>query len=103
MSHIDQFLTFANNMFERLGLGRMKRQVDQAKNRTDTKTDELIDPVFKKIRDYNLGHDDMTKINLRGLMKRGDTLGKVKVFTYLTKVGDPLEKLSVLERIKKRF
>lgn len=34
-------------------------------------------------------------------MMRGDTLGKVKVYAYLTKIGDPLEKLNRFERIKK--
>jgi hypothetical protein len=36
-------------------------------------------------------------------MMRGDELGKEKVYTYLTKIGDPLEKLNRFERIKQKL
>lgn len=61
---MDQYYTFADNMFKRLGMERLKKQADQSKTRTDMKTDEMIDPVEQKIRDYNLGHDNMTKVGL---------------------------------------
>lgn len=70
LNAIDQYYSFANYMYERLGLSRMKKQVDQAKIRIDDKEHEMITPIMDRIKTYNMKHQDMQKIGVYGLANR---------------------------------
>lgn len=101
---IDSETSFADYLFhEDRQLWKLKAEIDQNMTRHYREVAELSKDVLFWIRKFKMTHKSQRKINLYASMKRWDSLWKVKIFAYITKVWDPLRKVHTREKYAKKL
>ena len=95
LNEVDKFLFSedADIIFEKLWMQKLKRQIDQSVNRFNENRIKFSNWIDEYIKNNKINNEELIKINLYWLSKRWDEIWKIKIFTYLTKIWDPLKQI----------